>query len=272
MPLKNKLCSIEFKVKTKIKLKYYLSLPKKQKKMLIKTQAIILNTLKHSDKTTIVNSYSRHFGRISFAVFGTHGRKSSVRTAHLQPLSVVELDVMHVPGRDIQRIKDLKMEIVFCSIPFDPVKSAIALFFAEMLSKVLRQPEEDEPLFNFLMDSVNYLDNEKQNFADFHLIFLLKLTQYLGFYPNFESNEIKYFDLMNGVFEQEKPSHTHYLSDDYAQLFYSLLNSDYNETGQLNLRRNTRKILLNAILDYYRLHVSDFHGLKSLSVFQSLFD
>lgn len=240
--------------------------------MLIKTQAIILNSLKHSDKTTIVNSYSRHFGRISFAVFGTHGKKSAVRSAHLQPLSVVELDVMHIPGKDIQRIKDLKMDVVFSSIPFDAVKSAIALFLAEMLTKVLRQPEEDEALFNFLIDSVLFLDKENQNFADFHLVFLLKLTQFLGFYPNFENNEIKYFDLMNGVFEREKPSHTHYLSQEFAQLFFRLLNSDYNETEHFSIGRNTRKILLNAILDYYRLHVSDFHGLKSLSVFQSLFD
>ena len=240
--------------------------------MLIKTEAIILNSLKHSDKTTIVNCYTKHFGRISFAVFCTHGKKSAVRTAHLQPLSVVEIDVMHVPGRDMQRIKDLKMDFTFSSIPFDPVKSALALFLAEMLSKVLRQPDEDDILFNFLLDSVKYLDKENQNLADFHLIFLLKLTQYLGFYPNYDSNEIKYFDLMNGVFELHKPSHTHFLSDDYALLFFSLLNSDYNETGHLNIGRNTRKILLKAILDYYRLHVSDFHGLKSLAVFQSLFD
>lgn len=240
--------------------------------MHIKTEAIILNSLRYSDKTTIVNVYSRHFGRIAFAVSGTHGKKSVVRTAHLQPLSVVEIDFIHIPGREIQRIKDLRMNYVFSSIPFDPVKSAIALFIAEMLGKVLRQPDEDEPLFNFLSDSVIYLDRENQNFSDFHLIFLLKLTQFLGFYPNFESKKIKYFDLQNGVFEQQKPLHTHFLADDYAQLFFSLLNCNFNEAGLLCIRRNTRKILLNAILDYYRLHVTDFHGLKSLAIFQSLFD
>ncbi len=240
--------------------------------MLIKTQAIILNTLKHSDKTTIVNSYSLHFGRISFAVFGTHGKKSSVRSAYLQPLSIVELDVMYVPGRDIQRIKDLKMNFIFSSIPFDPIKSAITLFIAEMLLKVLHQPVQDEPLFNFMKDSIIYLDSEFQNFADFHLIFLLKLTQFVGFYPYCDSTEIKYFDLMNGVFELQKPSHTHYLSDDYAKLFFNLLNSDYKNADRLTIGRNNRKIILNAILDYYRLHVPDFHGLKSLAVFQSLFD
>ncbi len=240
--------------------------------MQIKTSAIILNSHKHNDKSTIVNAYSRHFGKISFAVYGTHGKKAVVRAAHLQPLSIVEIDIVHLPGQDIQKIKDLRMEYVFRSIPFDPVKNSIALFIAEMLSKTLRQPEEDEPLFEFLIDSIRLLDEEPGNNPDFHLIFLLKLTNFLGFYPNSESNEIHYFDLMNGLFERNKPQHTHYLADEYANMFYQLLNAEFQNVGDLHISRTKKKVILNAILDYYKLHVPEFHGLHSLGVFQSLFD
>jgi len=240
--------------------------------MQIKTTGIVLHSIKHTDSSTIITVYTRQFGRVSYMVYGVNKKKSVCRAAFLQPLSIVEMDVFHIPGKDIQRIKDMKMECQFTSIPFNPIKNSVALFLSEILFRTLRQTEPDENLFLFLENSIQQLDCCEEGIANFHLVFLIKLSRYLGFEPNMEDNNGKYFDLMNGVFLKDKPLHAHFLLPETATDFISLLQTDYSNMHKLILTREKRTNLLKSLVEYYRLHIPEFHGLHSLAVLQSLFD
>jgi DNA repair protein RecO (recombination protein O) len=199
-------------------------------------------------------------------------KKSLVRSALLQPLSLVEMDVFHTPGKDIQRIKDIRMEYQFSGIPFDPVKNSLALFLSEMLFRVLRQTEPDKNLFLFLENTILQLDCCETGIANFHLVFLLKLSRYLGFEPNRDEDDANYFDLMNGVFQKNKPPHIHFLLPDVTVDFNKVLLADYASMGNLAFTRARRIKLLESMIEYYRLHIPDFHGLHSLAILHSLFD
>lgn len=240
--------------------------------MQVKTTGIVLHSIKHTDSTSIITIYTQQFGRVSYMVHGAHKKKSVVRASFLQPLSLVELDVFHTPGKDIQRIKDIRMLQVFTSIPFDPVKNSLALFISEVLFRTLRQTEPDDSLFLFLENSILQLDYCETGIANFHLVFLLKLTRYLGFEPNNDEEDAKYFDLMNGVFLHERPLHTHYLLPEISTLFIKVLEADYSNMQELTFSRAVRVKLLESLTEYYRLHIPEFHGLHSLAVLQSLFD
>lgn len=240
--------------------------------MQIKTSGIVLHATKHTDSSTIISVYTQQFGRVSYLVHGVNKKKSVVRAAFLQPLSIVAIDVLHTPGRDIQRMKDIRMKHQFNAIPFDPVKNSLALFISEMLFRVLRQTEPDESLFLFLENSIQQLDYCEAGIANFHLVFLIKLSRYLGFEPNRDDEQTKYFDLLNGVFLQQKPLHTHYLTPEISEQFNKVLDVDYSSMQNLSLSRATRAKLLEIMIEYYRLHIPEFHGLNSLSVLQSLFD
>jgi DNA repair protein RecO (recombination protein O) len=240
--------------------------------MQIKTTGIVLHSIKHTDSSTIITVYTRQFGRVSYMVYGVNKKKSVCRAAFLQPLSIVEMDVFHIPGKDIQRIKDMKMECQFTSIPFNPIKNSVALFLSEILFRTLRQTEPDENLFLFLENSIQQLDCCEEGIANFHLVFLIKLSRYLGFEPNMEDNNGKYFDLMNGVFLKNKPLHAHFLLPEAATDFVFLLQTDYSNMHKLILTREKRTNLLKSLVEYYRLHIPEFHGLHSLAVLQSLFD
>lgn len=205
-------------------------------------------------------------------VYGANKKKSVVRAALLQPLSIVNMDVTHTPGRDIQRIKDIRMEHLFTGIPFDPVKNSLALFISEILFRTLRQTEPDENLFLFLENSIQQLDCCDAGIANFHLVFLLKLSRYLGFEPNNDNEHATYFDLLNGVFQQEKPLHIHYLLPEMAKYLNDILLADYSTMHNLAFSRATRSKLLESIIEYYRLHIPEFYGLHSLPVLHSLFE
>lgn len=240
--------------------------------MQVKTIGIVLHSIKHTDSSSIITIYTQQFGRVSYMVHGANKKKSVVRAALLQPLSIVEMDVLHTPGRDIQRIKDIRMEHLFSSIPFDPLKNSLALFISEILYRTLRQTEPDESLFLFLENSIQQLDYCVAGIANFHLVFLLKLTRYLGFAPNRDEERTKYFDLMNGIFQQEKPLHTHYLLPETTEDLNLVLESDYASMQNMSFTRARRAKLLEGIIEYYKLHIAEFHGLHSLAVLQSLFD
>ncbi len=240
--------------------------------MLIKTNGIVLHSLKYTDSSTIVTIYTNQFGRTSYMVHGVNKKKSKFRAAFLQPLSVVELDVYHTPGKDIQNIKDIRVYYPFTGIPFHPVKNSLALFVSEVLFRALKQTEADENLYHFLENSVQVLDCCEEGLANFHLVFLMKLSRYLGFEPNGESAEDKHFDLMNGIFIKEKPLHTHFLLPEATANFLQIMQSDYLNMQTIKLTRDQRLKLVEILIEYYKLHIPDFHGLNSLPVLHALFD
>ena len=237
------------------------------------TLAIVLNTVKCSDKTVIIHLFTKESGKGSYIIKGVYGKKSALRLSMLQPLSIIEVETSNQKSRDIQYIKEGKTVFVFEDICFNPAKTAISLFIAEVLLRSLRETEKDEQLFDFLHKSIALLDNCKAGTANFHLIFLLEFSRYLGFYPNTEDmNEGYYFDLQNGSFVARQPLHQHYLSPKWAEIISGLTKMNYENLHQYAVSREQRAEILRWLLDYYRLHVSDFGKLKSLDVLQILFD
>ena len=60
------------------------------------------------------------------------------------------------------------------------------MFLAEFLSHALREEGKNEPLFAYLVSSIRWLDACRSDYANFHLVFLIRLSRFLGFYPNLE--------------------------------------------------------------------------------------
>jgi len=240
--------------------------------MLIKTNGIVLHSLKYNDNSTIVSIYTCQFGRISYIVHGVNKKRAKFRASFLQPLSIVEIDVYHVPGKNLQSIKDIRSVYPFVGIPFHPIKNSLALFISEILFRALKQTDPDESLYHFLENSVQALDCCDDGLANFHLVFMIKLCRFLGFAPNSDGEEEKYFDLLNGVFTHEKPLHTHFIASELNSNFIKIMQSDYVDMSAVRISRDDRFKLLEALVEYYKLHVPDFYGLNSLPVLHSLFD
>lgn len=241
--------------------------------MTTKTPGIVLRIVRYSDKSSIATIYTREFGRISYMIYGLSGKKSSLKSALFLPLSIIEITAIHLPGKDIQQLKDVRIEYALNSISNDPAKNAIALFLTELLFKTLKQPEADETVFDFIKQAIQLLNEiDKGMIANFHLIFMMKLTRYLGFEPNREDGEATYFDLLNGVFLKNKPIHIHFLNAEITRAFATILDSDFTKMESIDINRSKRNDLLNGLIEYYRLHMSDFYKLNSTAVLHELFN
>jgi DNA repair protein RecO (recombination protein O) len=192
--------------------------------------------------------------------------------AFMLPLSVVEMEVETQPKREIHRIKDCKCVYPFSSIPFHPVKNSIALFLSEVLFRSLKETDCNDALFSFLLESVVRLDSLENGLGNFHLIFLLKYSAFLGFYPNLdnEKNGV-FFDMLNGCFLSRKPLHTHFFDLTESETLKELIQADFDTMHSLAYSHRRRNALLEQLLQYFSLHVTDFGQLKSIQVLQTLF-
>lgn len=242
--------------------------------MLQRTLGIVLHTLKYKDTSLIVHIYTEAVGRASFMVAVPRSRKSPVKPVLFQPLALVELEADFRPKADIHRVKEAKPFHTFSSLPYDPYKSAIALFLSEFLYRALREEGENRPLFAYLHHSIVWLDECREGFANFHLVFLMRLSRFLGLYPNLDGySSGDYFDLRNACFTSQKPAvHSDYLAPDEAECLARLVRMNYENMHLFAFSRDKRMRCLEMINTYYRLHQPEFPILKSLEVLRDVFD
>lgn len=241
--------------------------------MVEKFEGIVLRTLKYSDSLVIVDIYTRQRGRLSFLASSARGKRGRGQGVLFQPLAMLSFTASCRQGRTLSRIRDVQPYTMYSSIPFNVVKSSIALFLSEVLTFALREEEGDESMFNFLDRSFNFFDSLENGYADFHLVFMSQLLRFLGIFPNIENfSEGAYLDLAQGCIVNEHPLHPNFLMPDDSVRFISMLRVGYESMHILSLNRKLRGIYLAILTEYYRLHVPDFPQLKSLEILKELFD
>ncbi|MEO6149585.1 MAG: DNA repair protein RecO, partial [Mucilaginibacter sp.] len=186
--------------------------------MLHKTRGIVLKTTDYSESSVVVQIFTEKFGLQSYIINGVKKPRAKIPRNMLQPLHLLDMVVYHKNTGGVQRIAELKNAPVLQTIPYDVIKSSIAIFLNEVLYKTIRQQSADEHLFDFVFSAIEWLDHQQEGLANFHLLFLLQLTRYLGFYPDKElAKDADYFDMRNGVFCRWKPDNTLFLSPPYTQ-------------------------------------------------------
>ena len=240
--------------------------------MLTKTQAIVLHSLKYGESRLIVDMFTRTFGRQSFIVSIPKTSKGNIKKQFFQPLTLLEIETDIRLKLQLQKLNDVRLLTPFASIPFEPDKLAISLFVAEFLYYALRSEQRNELLYDYLEYSIMWLDGQQANFANFHIVFLLRLTRFLGFYPNLDDYEDgDYFDLRESEFMRNPPVHRDFLHPEEAQKVQLMMRMDFPTMHLFRMSHNDRNRLLEISIKYYRLHLPDFPEMKSIEVLQALY-
>ena len=240
--------------------------------MLTKTQAIVLHSLKYGETRLIVDMFTRSQGRQSFIVSIPKSVKGKIKKQLFQPLTLLEIESDLRPKLQLQKLSDVRLASPFSSIPFDPNKLSISLFIAEFLYYALRSEQHNEPLFDYIVNSIQWLDAQTDRFANFHLVFLMRLSRFLGFYPNLDHYQTgDYFDLRESIFLSAPPVHRDFLHPQEAEKIQLMMRMDFPTLHLFRMSHQERNRLLEVSLIYYRLHLPDFPELKSVSVLQELY-
>ncbi|MDX1285179.1 MAG: DNA repair protein RecO [Draconibacterium sp.] len=240
--------------------------------MLAATEGIVLNFIKYGESSVIATILTREFGRHSYIVNASRSKKSKNKAGLLQPLFLVDLEVYQKQTREVQRIKSLRSNHVYQNIPFEIVKSTQAIFLAEILSKTIHEHESYPEMYNFIKNAIMYFDLMEEGVANFHIYFLYRLTEYLGFMPDTNQAEFEgWFDLNKGTIVGFEPSHPLFANKELTSYLKQLSFLKINELGELKISGNTRDGLLTVLVDYYQLHFDNLGEIKSLDVLREVF-
>ncbi|QEM06536.1 DNA repair protein RecO [Mucilaginibacter rubeus] len=239
--------------------------------MLHKTRGIIFRATDYGESSVIVQIFTEKFGLQSYIINSAKKPKAKIGRNMLQPLHLLDLVVYHKNTGSVQRISELKNAPVLLSIPYDVIKSCIAIFLNEVLYKAIKQQSPDENLFDFIFSAIEWLDHQTESVANFHLIFLTRLTRYLGFYPDrYMAGEADYFDIKNGQFTRYKPESISYLSPPHTDNFRLVLQTSFEDMHLLKLSNDERRYLVQKLLEYYAMHIEGFGNIKSADVLEEV--
>ena len=242
--------------------------------MLTKSRAIVLGTLKYGDNSLIATLLTEEEGCVSFIVKVPKQRRGSGTYRLLQPLTLVETEWdMKEARRDAPFYpKYVRIETPYKDIPLSAAKTSVALFLSEFLIRALRNEPASAEMFSYIRNSLLWYDAAQEGVANFHLVFLMHLSRFLGFYPNLETyHRGWYFDMENSAFQPVPPAHSHFLQPTDASYLPLLLRLTHGTMTSVALSGQERSRLLTLIIEYYRLHVADLPELKSLDVLREVF-
>jgi DNA repair protein RecO (recombination protein O) len=236
--------------------------------MLVKTKAIVISSIKYNEKSLIVKCFTQSSGLKSYFVRDAFSsRKSNQKIAYFQPLTILEIEAVHKNKGSLENFKEIKISTPFQTLHTNIFKSAIVMFISEILHHSIHEEEKNEHLFAFLETALFLLDNQ-DDVANFHLILMLEITKYLGFYPDISSIDLPFFDANQGVFTQFHGIGS--LSEHETNLFKKLIHLKFDNSQKI-FHVIERQLVLKILIDYYAFHLDGFRKPKSLEVLAAVF-
>lgn len=220
--------------------------------MLHKTRGIVFRLTKYGETSVIVNIFTEQFGLQSYIVNGVRSKSAKGKIALYQPLTLLDLVVYHKEHGNIMRIKEVQCAYPYRSLTSDVKKSTQAMFLNEMLNKSVREQSHAQELFEFLYEALVSLDKQETGYENSHLIFLLKLSRFLGFEPQLIE------EILQGRLTDEKEE----------GLLTELLKADFDNA--LKMSAANRRNLLDLILRFYATHIDNLGEIKSVQVLREV--
>ncbi|WP_299063047.1 DNA repair protein RecO [uncultured Polaribacter sp.] len=237
---------------------------------LITTKAIVLSTLKYSDTSLIVKCFTEDQGLKSYLIRGIlKAKKGGLKIAYFQPLTQLIIVASHSNKGTLNSIKEVQVSNPYKTIYRDIVKQSVVLFLSEVLTYAIKEEEKNRALFEYLETGLVWLDLHEK-IANFHLLFLLNLTRFLGFYPDLSEQNKMGFDLLEGRFAEASAQKNNIHGNNFYQ-FKKLLGINFDAIENVSFSKQERQVVLKIIIQYFELHLDGFRKPKSLQILETVF-
>jgi DNA repair protein RecO (recombination protein O) len=218
-----------------------------------------------------VKIFTEELGLQSYIVKGVRNKRSSIKLALFQALTLVDIVAFHKENKTINHLKEISVNYSFQSIPFVMEKRSVLVFINELLYRSIREETPNKPLFNWLFDTLTWFDLNTTGTINFHLVFMLQLSRFLGFYPKkTPGKKHTVFDLEEGQFCNSIPNHPQFISGILLTKWGALYESTFENSRSLDISNSERRKLVDILITYYRLHLPGFGEMKSLEVLKTV--
>lgn len=232
------------------------------------TKAIILKSTNYTNTSLILQLLTNDYGRISAIIKGIRKKNPSKPQSYFLPLNLVNVELAESKN-ELKTIKDIDLEYLSNSIFHSFNKTSQAIFISEVILKTVREKNKDENLFNFIFNSIKFLNEIEINCANFHISFLALLTKYIGIFPeNTLDSKKQNFDIANGSFLEKKNTPPSY-SEIILKKFFTC---KYSELNSIKLNSIQRNEVTKILLKFYLFHFPGMGKINSHKVLSELFE
>ena len=234
--------------------------------MILKTRGIVLRTQKYSETSIICRILTEEKGLKSYIISGVRKQNSKIGASLFQLMNILDLVVYDREEKDLNRIKEVKLNYVFQNIPYDIFKGTVGMFIIEIVQKTIKGQEEHAALYNYLQSLLEFLDQTTDPISNVHLHFLLEYAQFLGLNPTgIASEDHRFFNLESGIFTNE--AHNKYsLNEEQSAVISDLMHLNLSEAHCIKLSHELRASTLRSLLKFFQLHIENLPEINSHKV------
>lgn len=238
--------------------------------MIVTTKAIVFSALKYGEADLIVKCFTEKNGLKSYLLRGVlKSKKGKLKASLFQSLTQLEIVATHKEKGTLEYIREARLNNPYRSLHTNIFKSTVVMFLAEVLRNAVKEEEENVALYNFLEESLLWFDSNEKT-ANFHLGFLLKLTRFLGFYPDDSKVDGDIFNLLDGSFQNVETNDS-CISDGNIAFLKQFLGTNFDDLSRIKMNQINRSRFLLMLLNYYEIHLQGFHKPKSLTVLNEIY-
>lgn len=214
---------------------------------------IYLRHINYSETSIIVKVFTKEYGTRSFLIKG--GRKKRSVMAAMQPFHTLEISSNFKPEKDLNLAQSVQLIHPLQSVTLDIRKSTVAVFITEVLYEVLREEPMNKSLYEFLSTSINWYDHAPFN-ANFHLLMLVELTNFLGIRPSERKRSDELFSMEKGEFQHPSMVEYYFMDESNSEALSNFLKTSYSDLSRLRIDNIQRKNFLNAMIKYFEIQLS----------------
>jgi DNA repair protein RecO (recombination protein O) len=224
---------------------------------------ILLNRISYSENSLIATFFTEKSGIQKFIYLG--GKKKS---GNLFPLGIYELTYYKRPDSELGKLNQAALDNSMNDIFFNPIKSVVAFFVAEILYQAIKSEEKDIELFSFINQEIDNLENQKE-VRIFPSLFLLNFISHLGIKPHVEDANSHYFNLEQGVFASSTSNIEKTVYSNASEAIRGFLIEAENCS---ELLKENAKEVVSILIAYLTIHLPNFKGQKSLEFAREILD
>lgn len=228
-------------------------------------QGILIHRAPYSETSLLVTVLSRTRGLETFLFQGGKKKQGNV----LFPMAHIEFTYYKRTDSNLGKISQLNLATVCRNIPFDPVKSSIAFFMAELVQQVVRSGHAENQLYQTILQEVTWLDASEE-LTNYPLWFLALFSRESGIIPAMEHPQPTVFDLLGGKLTTVRPNHVQYLEGDWIHWFENMLTGEKIDFLSLAIPKHERLKCFDAWLQYYKVHLHGSRAFKSVDIIREV--
>jgi len=233
--------------------------------MKVVEQGILIHKASYSETSLLVTILCKTQGLVTFLFQGGKKKHGNV----LFTFALIEFTYYRRNDSTLGKISEVNLTSVGKSIPFDPVKSSIVFFMAELVQQVIHAGNAENQLYQLLKEEIEWLDASDE-LTNYPLWFLAIFCRECGLAPSIECVNPSVLDLAGGKLSTIRPNHVQYIDATWIHWFENMLQEDKIGFLSLTIPKQDRLLCFDAWMKYYAVHIQSMRPFKSIEIIREV--